>query len=244
MTHIGQYAFDILTDMRTQERRQCDEELSSGDLKDSNETDLIHGAQAGSIAAYNELVLRYQSYVYNIAYHMLGDAELAADAVQETFISVYRALRRFKCGSFRAWITRIVKNTCYDEFRQRRYRLLVSLDALNHRDVLPLDHLGCNQSESPEAYVERTELQRRLLQGLQDLPPDQRLMIVLSDIEDYSYNEISEIVGVPVGTVKSRLSRGRQKMRSNLQAADWLTTTLPEPKTACRTELTWPEVSS
>jgi RNA polymerase sigma-70 factor (ECF subfamily) len=180
-----------------------------------DEQALIRAAQRGDLDAFNELILHYQNQVYNLAFRIMGDGDSAADATQEALISAYRALNNFRGGSFRAWLMRIVTNACYDELRRRKRRPASSLDALYVTDAAPGEVL-VNGGESPEAYAQRQDLNRTLEAALQTLTPDQRVVIVLSDVQGYNYQEIAEITGVSLGTVKSRLSRARSKMRDLL----------------------------
>ncbi len=177
-----------------------------------DEAALIRDAQQGDIDAYNALVLHYQELAYNVAYRIVGDGDSAADATQEAFISAYRALGRFRGGSFKAWLLRIVTNACYDELRRRRRRPRASLDALYVEDEAPDSPLNPHP-EQPETYIQRMDLQAAIMDCLQTLPEDQRTVAVLSDIEGFSYDEIADAIGVALGTVKSRLSRSRSKLR-------------------------------
>ncbi|MGF1504332.1 MAG: sigma-70 family RNA polymerase sigma factor [Chloroflexi bacterium] len=178
---------------------------------------LIHDAQRGDVEAYNALVLHYQNQVYNVAYRIMGDPDSASDATQEAFISAYKALNRFRGGSFKSWLLRIVTNACYDELRRRKRRPSSSLEALYVVDEAPDDPSLSSSSESPEHYTQRMELQQAIADCLQSLPEDQRVVAVLSDVQGLSYNEVAEVVGVALGTIKSRLSRSRAKLRDCLQ---------------------------
>jgi RNA polymerase sigma-70 factor (ECF subfamily) len=182
-----------------------------------DEQALIQAAQRGDLNAFNELVLHYQSQVYNLAYRIMGDEDSAADATQEAFISAYRALGGYRGGSFKAWLMRIVTNACYDELRRRKRRPTSSLDALYVTDSTP-DEVLMNGGEGPEAFAQRQDLNRALHAGLQTLTEEQRAVLVLSDVQGYNYQEIAEITEVSLGTVKSRLSRARAKMRDYLLA--------------------------
>lgn len=180
-----------------------------------DEQTLIKAAQRGDLNAFNELVLQYQSRVYNVAYRIMGDGDSAADATQEAFISAYRAIGGYRGGSFRSWLMRIVTNACYDELRRRKRRPTSSLEALYVTDAAPSEAL-VNGAEKPEAYAQRQDLNRALHAGLQTLPVEQRTTLVLSDVQGYDYREIAEMTGASLGTVKSRLSRARAKMRDYL----------------------------
>ena len=181
-----------------------------------DEEALIAAAQQGDNTAFNRLVLRYQDMAYTVAYRIMSDPHAAADAAQEAFISAYQGLPRFRGGSFKAWLMRIVTNACYDELRRRKRHPQSPLEALYLEEPTP-DSLLNPSLESPEEYVQRQELRRLLQAGISLLPNDQRAVLVLSDVQGFSYQEIAEAVGVPKGTVKSRLHRARAKLRDYLQ---------------------------
>ncbi|MGB9593539.1 MAG: RNA polymerase sigma factor [Anaerolineae bacterium] len=179
-----------------------------------DEQRLIAQAQRGDLHAFNQLVLAYQSTMYNVAYRILGDPDAAADATQDAFVSAYKAIARFRGGSFKAWLLRIVTNACYDQLRVKQRRPTDSLDDM----LVEPEHDATlrDDSESPEEFVLRQELGAAIQQGLSILPPDQRITLVLSDIEGLSYDEIAQATQVSLGTVKSRLSRARAKLRDYL----------------------------
>lgn len=182
-----------------------------------DEAALISDAQNGDVNAYNTLVLHYQNQAFSIAYRIMGDSDSAADAAQEAFISAYRAINSFRGGSFKAWLFRIVTNACYDELRRRKRRPKSSLEALYVEDVAPDAPSLTSSVENPESYAQRMDLQSAILNCLQGLSEDQRAVAILSDVEGFSYEEIAMTVGAALGTVKSRLSRARQNLRSCLQ---------------------------
>lgn len=173
-----------------------------------DEKALIAAARQGSTEAFNRLVLSYQSTVYNLAYRILGDPEAAADASQEAFLSAFRAIGKFRGGSFKAWLLRIVTNACYDQLRLKQRRPTSPLDALSERTA---SFVGL--AEGPEDHALRQELSEVIQRGIQTLPPDQRITLVLSDVQGMSYKEIAAITKASLGTVKSRLSRARTKLR-------------------------------
>lgn len=175
---------------------------------------LVARAQAGDRQAFNQLVLSTQGVAYNTAYRVLQDEEAAADVVQEAFIKAYRALGSYRGGSFKSWFLRILMNTCYDLLRVQKRQATSSLDAL----VVESEELNqwADAMERPEEYAERMELRHWIERGIATLPVDQRAALVLSDVEGYSYQEIVEITGVPLGTVKSRINRGRLRLRDYL----------------------------
>ncbi len=181
-----------------------------------DEPGLIQDAQAGDVNAYNTLVLHYQDAVFNVAYRIMGESGSASDATQEAFISAYKAIRNFRGGNFKAWLMRIVTNACYDELRRRKRRPQLSLDELTEdNESSPL--LVSEAVPRPESHQARKELIKAIEYCLERLPTDQRTAAVLRDIEGYNYREIAEIMVSSVGTVKSRISRARAKLRACLQ---------------------------
>jgi RNA polymerase sigma-70 factor (ECF subfamily) len=187
-----------------------------GPIAPIDEEGLITAAQRGRMDAFNELVLAYQSQVYNLAYRIMGDPASAADATQEAFISAYQYITRFRGGSFKAWLMRIVSNACYDELRRRKRRPATSLEDFGELDE-EANPVLIDQSDGPVEYAERRELDRVLQAGIQTLPVEQRITLVLSDVQGMSYQEIAEATDVAVGTVKSRLARARGKLRDYLR---------------------------
>ncbi len=176
---------------------------------------LIADAQKGKVDAFNELVLTYQHQVYNLAYRIMGDPASAADATQDAFISAYRSLSRFRGGSFKSYLLRIVTNRCYDELRRRKRRPATSFEDVDiDEDANPM---LTNGGENPEEYTERQEVADVIQTGIEALPPDQRVTLVLSDVQGMSYQEIAEVTEVALGTVKSRLARARSKLRDYLR---------------------------
>ena len=174
----------------------------------------VERALAGDLDAFNQLVLEYQRLAYSVAYRMLQDEAAASDAVQDGFIKAYRALNTFRGGSFKSWLLRIVVNTCYDVLRVRKRYGTESIDDESAEpEYAP--HM-VDRAESPQAYAERMELSEHIENGIGSLPTDQRLVLTLCDVHGYAYEEIVEITGVPMGTVKSRISRARNRLRDYL----------------------------
>jgi RNA polymerase sigma-70 factor (ECF subfamily) len=180
-----------------------------------DEQALIASARKGDTRAFNQLVMLYQSMVYNLAYRILGDPDAAADATQDAFLKAFKAMRRFRGGSFKAWLLRIVTNACYDQLRKKQRRPTQSLDDL----PVEQDHVQYlrDPAEHPDERLERQELNDLIQAGIETLPPEQRVVLVLSDVQGLSYQEIAEAASLSLGTVKSRLSRGRAKLRDYLR---------------------------
>jgi RNA polymerase sigma-70 factor (ECF subfamily) len=180
-----------------------------------DEKALIDAARQGDVGSFNQLVLSYQSMVYNFAYRILGDRHAAADATQDAFFSAFKAIGKFRGGSFKAWLLRIVTNACYDQLRRKQRQPSTSLDALLVLESSPTQSLT-DSRESPEEYTVRQELSKVIQIGIGSLPPEQRITLVLADVQGFSYQEIAGVTGVSLGTVKSRLSRARNKLRDFL----------------------------
>ncbi len=186
----------------------------AGNPQDEQAT--IEQAQAGDLDAFNQLVLAYQDAVYTVTYRIMHDDAGAADAAQETFITAYRRLETYRGGSFRAWLMRIATNTCYDQIRYHKRRPATHFDDLTPDDYddeppIPADSI------TPEEAAQDAELSRAIQACIQALKDDQRVTLVMSDVEGFSYQEIADAVGVQLGTVKSRLSRARAALRGCLQ---------------------------
>ncbi len=202
-----------------------------------DEAALIREAQRGgqaSLDAFNTLVMAHQGQVYHVAYRIMGDGASAADATQETFVSAYKSLANFRGGSFKSFLLRSVTNACYDALRYNRRRPALSLDDLNHQGSLAgtgptvgedIGEVLPSTDENPADAAERHDLRTHIAKAALGLPPDQRIVFVLSDIQGLSYDEIAEVTKISIGTVKSRLSRARAKLRDVLLAQPEL---LPE----------------
>ncbi len=178
---------------------------------DTPDLDLIARARQGDLDAFNILVERYQTSLYSLCLRMLGAPAPAEDAAQEAFISAYRSLDRFRGGSFRAWLFRIAANACYDELRRRKARPATSLDRAGDDDERPIE--PPDTAPSMEEHAANTELHRALEDALAQLPDEQRLAIVLCDVQGFGYADIAETMRVSLGTVKSRISRARLRLR-------------------------------
>lgn len=188
-------------------------------MQEEPEDLVVAAAQRGELAAFNQLVTNHEQRVYNLAYRMLNDAEAAADATQDAFFQAYRALAQYRGGSFKSWLLRIASNICYDRLRSRNRRPTTSLDAMiEEAEKVGGTDLGLleDPQSDPVDFATRRELARELAQALQSLPDEQRIVVILSDVQGMSYDEIVYITGASLGTVKSRISRGRLKIREYL----------------------------
>jgi len=183
-----------------------------------DEATLIGFAKEGDLDAFNRLVLTYQDMVFTQACRLLNDEQAADDASQEAFISAYKNIRKYRGGSFRAWLLRIVTNTCYDELRRRKRKPTTPLEPLDDTgDEVESPGWMADPGETPEEAYERSELGGVLRDCIKKLPVDFQTVVYLIDVQGLDYNEVSVIIGKPLGTVKSRLARARLRLRDCLQ---------------------------
>jgi RNA polymerase sigma-70 factor (ECF subfamily) len=176
---------------------------------------LVLRAQQGDLTAFNELVERHERAVYNVCLRLLRNPTQAEDAAQDAFIRAWSAIESFRGGLVRPWLLRIATNRTYDILRAKARRPAQSLDAELY-EVEPEWTSQSAAAEHPESFATRTELSTHLEEALSALPDDQRLAIILSDVQGYGYDEIAQVMDVAVGTVKSRISRGRSRLRTLL----------------------------
>ncbi|MBI2910821.1 MAG: sigma-70 family RNA polymerase sigma factor [Chloroflexi bacterium] len=178
------------------------------------DAELIAGARRGDVGAFNGIVQRYETAVYGLCLRFLANTEAASDAAQETFVAAFRHFAGFRGGNLRSWLLRIAANRCRDELRRMRSRPTTSLDEL----VDEGEGLGiaAEEDETPEEATLRHERSRALAQALGHLSADQRLAVLLCDVEGLDYLQAAQAMGCSLGTVKSRLSRARAYLR------DWL----------------------
>ena len=187
-----------------------------------HEEQLIARSQRGEVNAFNQLVLRYQQTVYGVVFRMLGNADVAADVTQDTFIAAFRAIATYRGGSsFRAWLLRIASNMACDHWRRIQRHPAESLESLTEEEEPHAsDLLSALAAPGPEGNPEERlltqELQELIQKGLQQLPLDQRVAVVLCDVQGLSYEEIAETTQTTLGTVRSRIARGRARLRQYL----------------------------
>jgi RNA polymerase sigma-70 factor (ECF subfamily) len=163
---------------------------------------LVRRTVAGDGAAFTELVRRHERRMFAVAVRMLGREEDALDATQDAFLTVYRKIEQFRGESaFSTWLHRITVNACYDVLRKRARQPMLHLATDDDRDYEP----GPPVEDHAEAVAGGLDAQR----ALEQLPPDFRAVLVLVDVQDLSYEEVADVLGIPIGTVRSRLHRGR-----------------------------------
>ncbi len=174
---------------------------------------LMEQAREGSLDAFNSLVECYQDHLYGLVARMVPDRDQAADAVQEAFFSAYRNMRSFRGGSVRSWLSRIAINAAMDMQRLKKRRPSQPYPELEDESWQP----PAGEDADPVRTAMQGERTRVLNGALAAITPDQRQAIVLFDVEGYDYAEIAEITGVSLGTVKSRIHRGRLALRDRLE---------------------------
>ncbi|MEX1018510.1 MAG: sigma-70 family RNA polymerase sigma factor [Litorilinea sp.] len=179
-------------------------------------TDVIHAARLGDEYAFAVLIEQYQATAQRLAQHILRTEEAAADAVQDALIKVHRALPRFHDGNFRSWLLRIVTNTCYDHLRSQKRRASVSLDEINEQAGNDLPLTDEKVEDDPESIILQREGFSGLMSAIEELPDWHRSVVVLVDVKGYDYQEAADILELPLGTIKSRLSRARATLRDRL----------------------------
>ena len=184
----------------------------------NDEVELVSKVSNGDLDAFNQLVLAYQNMAYNLAYTLLGDPDSAEDATQESFIKAFQNIGRFRGGSFRAWLLRIVANTSYDLLRRSKRSFIQPLFPENEDgEEVESPAWLVDSSASVQAVVEQMEDSTRIYRALDELPEVYRSVITLVDLYELDYGEAAKVLKVPLGTVKSRLARARLQMQHKLE---------------------------
>jgi RNA polymerase sigma-70 factor (ECF subfamily) len=177
-----------------------------------DEAAVVARAMAGDRSAFAQLVEHYQSACYGLAWRLLGDADQAADATQDAFIHAYDAIAKFRGGLFRSWMLRITANASYDILRRAQRRPTTTLPDPDEGEAELPDMAAVN----PVTEAARTELYYHLEIALRRLPEDQRTAVVLCDVYGMDYSEVAATTASALGTVKSRIHRGRLRLRELL----------------------------
>ena len=182
-----------------------------------SEAKLIARAQRGDRAAFDELVRQHYSLAYNVAYRMLGDPDLSADAIQVAFVRAYKAIGRFRReAGFSTWLYRIVTNVCLDQLRRNDHSAN-SLTLADEDDESSLEERELpDHRADPAMSAEQRERQHLVQRALMRLHAGHREILAMYDLSGLSYEEISDILRVPLGTVKSRLNRARHALKEEL----------------------------
>ncbi|MFV0504512.1 MAG: RNA polymerase sigma factor [Lachnospirales bacterium] len=177
-----------------------------------SENELIIKASKGNVQAFETIIKKYERLIYSICYRMFRNKEDTLDICQEVYIKIYKNLEKvIGHGNFKNWVCTVTTNTCIDELRKRKD--LLSLDApIKHNDE-NLQRDIVDKDFTPEEFIIEKEKKEILEVAISKLSPDFKSIIILREIENYNYDEIAEILNINVGTVKSRLSRGRKKLQ-------------------------------
>ena len=180
----------------------------------------IEKLKTGDAAAFDTLVTRYTNDVFGLLFHITQDAEEASDLTQETFLRVFKAIKKFRGeADLKTWLFRIAINQSHNRFRwwkRRKREKTVSMDAPVGESETPLSETFKSGIENPEENILRREREMVLINALQKLPEIFREAVVLCDIEGLSYEEIASVLDINIGTVKSRIARGREELRRKL----------------------------
>jgi RNA polymerase sigma-70 factor (ECF subfamily) len=181
---------------------------------------LVRAIQAGDMAAFDQLVLKHKDKLFNMVYWFLGDYQEASDCAQDTFIKVFKSLKKFRFeSSFSTWLYRIAINTCKNKLKSSAYRWKKKTVSLENPESSKDGELFFeikDDSPSPVNELEKKERSTLIQKAINALPEEQNRVIVLRDIQGLSYQEIADITGLNLGTVKSRLARARMELRNKL----------------------------
>jgi RNA polymerase sigma-70 factor, ECF subfamily len=196
-------------------------EMESRTPEQLTEARLLARLRARELTAFEDLVTHFERSVYALCYRLLGDAEEARDAAQETFLKVYKGLGGFRAESgLKTWIYRIAINQAMNQQRwwRRRHRdETISLDLSRGESNAPLGSMLPAHDASPEAQAISNQRERRIMRALNEIKAEYRVALVLREIEELSYEEIAETLAVSIGTVKSRIARGREELRRRVK---------------------------
>ncbi len=178
----------------------------------------LAGLRPSQRQVFEELVQKHEKYVYNIAYRMAGNAEEAKDLAQEAFVRAYKAFGRFEPGtSFERWLYRIVANLYIDLVRKRSRHREESLNAPVRTQNGELDRIVPDSTNDPDCILETTAFSGEIQRAVESITPEYRLAVILCDVQGFSYEEIAQILQVSIGTVRSRIHRGRRQLRERLR---------------------------
>jgi RNA polymerase sigma-70 factor (ECF subfamily) len=181
---------------------------------------LIKKSKSGDVEAFEQLIFDYQKKAYNIALRIMGNQEDAKDMCQEAFIRIFKSIEGFKeQSSFSTWMYRIVTNVCLDEIRRKKKNDTVSLDNTFETQNGEVHFETASDEDTPEEAFIRTEKRRIILKEINSLSEEYKTAIVLRDIQGFSYEEIANILCCSIGTVKSRINRGRNILKNRLKTA-------------------------
>lgn len=190
--------------------------VDNANIKTPSDEELIAKFQNGDLYAFDQIVFRYKDPLINFVYHFLGDRIDAEDVVQETFLRVYRNKHLYRSiAKFSTWIYTIASNLAKTELRRRKRRRLLSISQMgfDEKDYELVD----DDMRTPEGIVDGKMHEKIIQKEINALPVKFKEVVVLRDVQEFSYEEISQILGIPIGTVKSRVNRGRLRLQKKLK---------------------------
>ncbi|HPV42522.1 MAG TPA: sigma-70 family RNA polymerase sigma factor [Spirochaetota bacterium] len=186
---------------------------------DQNDESLIRSFLSDDPDAFDLLVIKYKDMIFNLCYRIVNDYDDANDCAQETFIKVYKNMRQFRFqSSFSTWLYRIAINTCRNRIASSGNRIRKKMLRIDNPGEAGSDTVDIHDcSFSPDSVFEKNEQARLIHQAIDALPEELKVLVVLRDLEGNSYEDIADITGVNLGTVKSRLARARHLLRESLR---------------------------
>lgn len=177
-----------------------------------SDLELVNRAKKGDSEAFSVLVQRYENKIYNLAYRLVGNHADAGDLAQETFIKLYHSIHTYRGdASFATWLYRVATNVCRDELRRQQRQKKISLDEMIEQPGFALS--SDNEQEMPEEVLEKKELQEQMQSFLLELSDEHRIVLIMREVQELSYEEIAAALDCSLGTVKSRLNRARQALK-------------------------------
>ena len=199
------------------------------------EINMIRASQHGDLEAFNALILHFQDFFFRVALRILRDENLACDAVQEACLLLFKKISSFRDGSFRGWSARIVSNVCYDELRRQGRHPTQALEVFGQDgEEISSPYWLADVSTNPETQFEISEWEGIIHNCLETLSSQHQMILTLIDIEEFSYEEAASVLQVPLGTVKSRLTRARIELSKKLLASNYWLPGIPKPNAAIR----------
>ena len=196
-------------------------EFEAKPIENQFEVMLVARLRVGDLSAFDDLVGYFERPVFSVCLRLLGDVEDARDAAQETFLKVYRGLHSFRGeAGLKTWIYRIAINQAMNQqrwWKRRRRDETISLELSRKDSDITLENYLCDASASPETRAIEQERERKILRALSEVQKDYRAALILREIEELSYEEIAETLEISIGTVKSRIARGREELRRKLK---------------------------
>lgn len=184
----------------------------------AEEQELIQRCKDGDVAAFDELVIRFQKRVFNFAYGIAGNYDDANDVAQEAFVRVFNSIGTFRGdANFTTWIYRIVTNVYLDERKKAKSHRQISLDEYIELDENSVSRQIVDDGDTPDEIAQNKERNRVIREMIGSLPEYQKIIVTLYHIQDKSYEEIADILQLPIGTVKSRLNRARRALKELME---------------------------